>query len=631
VDFAAYILGLLHGALSVAEVVLIFSILVIGHEYGHFLVAKAFRMRIDEFAIGFGKRLLSWRRGETVYSINLIPVGGYNKIYGMEVIDPEEEARKAAEARSKGTKVALPDSSIAPRDDPRAFVNRPVYQRFCVVLAGSVANILIAVLVVFLMGVTIGFPAAELGGVIPGGPAEGSGLMAGDIITNLDGVRLASTADLHQAVALSDGRALHLKGTRGNQVFSATVIPQPIRLVDTHFCRLGFVYLNDGTVLYLIPSSPAERSGLIPGDIIISVDGLRFPSHRLEIESGSGMLRLRLYRGYQKVNGFVDYFDDEIVRDSYSPFGYFCDGELVVTRVIPGGIADEAGLKAGDRILGGGMETWTSTVAGEPAQAPKVTTLEYERSGKIRHARLAPDPPFSRIQVYMDDAANPVLVRLPYDHRLYQSGLRTGDRILSIAGIPTPNGISAFLEFERHIGKRVSLVALSGGEERVFVVPIPSEKDTDGLNAFFGGLKFETKYFRADPLSSMVTGLKKTKEITGFIFVTIRMLTTGQASVGDLSGPVGIATFTYEAASSGLVDLINIMVLLSVNLAIFNLLPFPALDGGRLLFMFFEFVFRRPVVTVRMENLIHFAGFALLMLLALFVTYHDIARLILGR
>ncbi len=641
VEFIPVIMNILIGAFRIIEVLLIFSILVIGHEYGHFLVAKASGMRIDEFAIGFGKNLFSWKRGETVYSINLIPIGGYNKIYGMDVEDKEEENERKLKASVDSTdndkssatiqEKVSPDYSIAPRDDPRAFVNFPLWKRFFVVLAGPVANILIAILVVFIMGISIGFPAAELGGVIPGGPAEGAGLMKNDIITHLNDVRLASTSDLHQAIIFSNGQPLHLEGTRGNEEIDVTIIPQPIRLVDSHFCRIGFVYLNDGTIVYIAPGSPAERAGLSPLDIIIEVDGMRFPSHRLEIDSGNGVLRLKIYRGYKRSIKLIDFFDDEINRDNYSPFMYFYDDERVITDVIAGGIAGDAGLRPGDKILGGELSTWVETISGEHAQAPKETTIEYERDEKVRFAKLTPDMPFSRIQVYMDDAAYPVLVGLPYDHRLYLAGLRSGDEIASIEGVPTPNGITAFLEFQRHYGENVTIVTLSDEEERVFTVPIPSENDPDEVHAFFSGLHFKIRYHRADPISSMIAGVRKSYDVGGFIFMMIGMLISGQASVGDLAGPVGIATITYEAASSGLVDLINIMVLLSINLAIFNLLPFPALDGGRMLFMFFEAIFRRPVVNVRVENLIHIAGFLLLIMFALFVTYHDVVRLIFGR
>ena len=97
-DITHYILGFLQGGLRVLEVVLIFSILVISHEFGHFLMAKAAGMRVDEFAIGFGKRLFSWQRGETLYTVNMFPIGGYNKIYGMDIEDPEDESIESDES-----------------------------------------------------------------------------------------------------------------------------------------------------------------------------------------------------------------------------------------------------------------------------------------------------------------------------------------------------------------------------------------------------------------------------------------------------------------------------------------------------------------------------------------------------
>ena len=618
----------LSGALRLVEVILIFSILVIGHEYGHFLVARACGMRVDEFAIGFGKRLFSWKRGETTWSINLVPIGGYNKIYGMDLEDEEESPEAEEDSKPNVPKAAPQDYSIAPRDDPRAFVNRPLYQRFFVALAGSVANFVIAILVVFLMGITIGFPAAELGGVIPGGPADTAGLMTGDIVTRLDGVRLSSTADLHNAIRFSNGSALHLAGMRGSERFNATVIPQSIRFVDTHFCRLGFVYLNDGTVLYIRPDSPAERSDIQPGDIIMYVDGIRFPSHRLEIEGGDGVLSLRIYRGYHRAGVDIEYFNNEILHDSYSTFGFFFNEEMIITDTIEGGIADEGGLEPGDEIVGASTQVWLSTELPEPSDPVRETSFEYRRNGEIYHTRLNPDPGFSRIQVYMDDASLPILSGLPINHRLAQAGMKSGDEILSVEGVPTPNGITAFLELEKHTGRSVTVVALSSGEERVFTIPIPSEQNREELREFFIGLRFKTRYFASDLVGSFIAGTDKSIDITRLIFLTIGMLISGEANLNDLAGPVGIAAITYQAASNGIVDLINIMVLLSVNLAIFNLLPFPALDGGRILFMGFEAILRRPVVNVRVENLIHIAGFLLLLLLALVVAYNDIARLI---
>lgn len=630
------IIDILLGGWRILQIIILLSVLIIGHEYGHFIIAKLSKMRVDEFAVGFGKSLLSFTRGETTYRLNIFPLGGYCKIYGMDVEDEEELKKQAEEAAKQAgdgeTPKEIPvNTSIAPKDDPRAFVNRPLYQRFLVIIAGSFSNFLIAILMVFTMGITIGYPAAELGNIIPGGPADVGGLMRGDIITHLNDAQLASTDDLLRAVRFSQGEALYLSGIRGSEEFEATVIPQQLRLVDSNFCRLGFIYMNDGSVIHVIPESPSGRGGLLAGDIILVVDGLRFPSHRLEVDSGSGMMNLSVYRDYRREFIEIDYFDSEINQDTYSSFGFFYDENQVITQVLKGGIADDAGLISGDILAGGELRTWTE-IEETRADPVKAMTLIYERDGRTHTAHLEPDTSFSRIQVYMDDASIPVLSNLPFTHRLYQAGLRNGDRILSVDGVPTPNGIAAFLEFQKHFGEIITIVAISESSERIFTVPIPGAgSDMEELRAFFGGLQFRTTYFSSGFLNSLDTGYKKAIDITNFIFMTLGMLISGEASIKDLAGPVGIATYTYQAATNGFVDLINMMVLLSINLAIFNLLPFPALDGGRIIFMIPEFILKRPVVTPRIENWIHLAGFVLLIMLAAVVAYNDVVRLIVGR
>ena len=632
-DFLANITELLQIAWRIIEIVILLSILVIVHEFGHFIVARMSGMRVDEFAVGFGKRLWSVTKGETTYSINLFPLGGYCKIYGMDVEDEEELKRQMEEYRKEGK--PPPSSyfeSIAPKDDPRAFVNRPIHQRIASILAGPVFNILIGVVMVFLMGITIGFPAAEIGNVVPGGPADVAGLRTGDIITYLNGTQLSSTDDLQRAIQFSNGNALYIDGIRGSEAFDIRVVPQAIRLVDSNFCRLGFVYLNDGTVLYNLPDSPSERAGLQPADIIIEAAGIMFPFQKLDIESGSGLFPMKVYRDTSQVMVYIDYFDDEIVRDSYSPYGYFYDGDQIVTNVISRGIADDAGLQAGDVITGGELTIWDSSGESISDESPMPVTLICDRNGREVHFRLEPDPIFSRIQVYMDNSSLPILMNLPRQHRLYMAGLRPGDEILSIEGSPTSNGITAFLEFQKYFGRSVLVVAMSNSVEKVVTVPIPGlESDENELTSFFGGLHFKTRYFKSGVVGSLKSGIVKTGAIIRFIFITLGMLIKGELSVKDLAGPVGIVNITYQAATNGFVDLINMMILLTIHLAIFNLLPFPALDGGRILFMLPELVFRRQVITPRIENLIHFAGFVLLLLFAVFIAYNDVVRIFFGQ
>jgi regulator of sigma E protease len=106
-------------------------------------------------------------------------------------------------------------------------------------------------------------------------------------------------------------------------------------------------------------------------------------------------------------------------------------------------------------------------------------------------------------------------------------------------------------------------------------------------------------------------------------------LVFGEYTVEDLSGPVGVTQAITEAAEQGSYNFGFMFVFISVNLGIFNLLPLPALDGGRLFFQFIELIFRRPINRT-VEGYIHFAGIMLLMLLMVFVTFQDISKIFLS-
>ena len=125
-------------------------------------------------------------------------------------------------------------------------------------------------------------------------------------------------------------------------------------------------------------------------------------------------------------------------------------------------------------------------------------------------------------------------------------------------------------------------------------------------------------------------GIKTTLFLTWYIalafYELIKGLVTGQGLSVELGGPVRIAQITGDAARMGLPYLINFSALLSINLAIINILPFPALDGGRILFIFLEKIIGRPVKK-ELEGAIHYIGFILLMILIVLITYKDIARL----
>jgi len=156
--------------LTIAAAVFVFGLLVLVHELGHFITAKMTGMRVDEFAIGFGPKLLSKKRGETIYSLRAIPLGGFNDIAGM---DPENNTA-----------------------GDRGFCAKPVLSRMIVILAGAGMNFVLPVILFFMIYATIGTaqPATEpiIGGVIQGMSAEKAGLREGDKILSVDGQKVST-------------------------------------------------------------------------------------------------------------------------------------------------------------------------------------------------------------------------------------------------------------------------------------------------------------------------------------------------------------------------------------------------------------------------------------------------------
>ena len=128
-------------------------------------------------------------------------------------------------------------------------------------------------------------------------------------------------------------------------------------------------------------------------------------------------------------------------------------------------------------------------------------------------------------------------------------------------------------------------------------------------------------------LPAISTGIKSTGQMTVMMVDIIKQLFTGDVSVSELSGPVGIVYAVNDTAKAGVIYVVYLAALLSLNLAIMNMLPFPALDGGRLLFLLIRKITGKRV-TDEMEGKIHFVGIMLLMLLMVYVTWNDIVRFI---
>ena len=126
----------------------------------------------------------------------------------------------------------------------------------------------------------------------------------------------------------------------------------------------------------------------------------------------------------------------------------------------------------------------------------------------------------------------------------------------------------------------------------------------------------------------MINGPKATWNMAKNMYGVLKQLVTGEVSTKDLSGPVGIVYMVDKSASQGFITFLYFMAMMSLNLAIINMLPFPALDGGRLIFVVIRKITGKAI-TDNMESIVHMIGMVLLMLLMIYVTWQDILRFVI--
>jgi len=187
--------------LTIILAILILSLLILVHEWGHFLVAKRVGIQVYEFSIGMGPAVISTKRGETKYSLRWLPIGGFVKMAGME---PGDEG------------------------NPRGFNRKTIFQRTAVISAGSLMNFLMAIILFILVFAVIGVPSNSnvIGKVSPESPAAEAGLQPGDRIVAIDNKNVKTWNDLVRIIHRSPGELLVLTVQRGGSVFAVEVTPR---------------------------------------------------------------------------------------------------------------------------------------------------------------------------------------------------------------------------------------------------------------------------------------------------------------------------------------------------------------------------------------------------------------------
>jgi regulator of sigma E protease len=667
---------------NILLVMLGFGAVIIVHECGHFIVAKLSNIKVEAFSIFMPPILLGLKRtekglrfrilpeifpkegdesgegainftigkkgraGETEYRIGLIPFGGFVKMLGQDDIGP-----------------------VKTSDDPRSYANKPVHIRAATIAAGVVFNVISAVIIfmiTFLIGIKLQPPV--VGSVVPDSPAALAGLKAGDEVIEIAGEsKDLDFSNIGIAAALSGNnevvpmRIRHTDGSEEEYSLLAEILPgEPMKL-------FGIKPAASLTVAEL-PKEDANnlfaRTGLLPGDRITSVDGRDIRGHWELMEILQNTFAPEVTLSVERMGD-----DDETelvetrIRLSFTPVinednsdNEMCHVYSMIPRLRITGILEslssddsnfEIPLRTGDIILAVAdvnnptFKELSDTVAMYKDKELPVTVLRRDPNGleKSLTVLVTPRQPEGSEKVLIGiipslDLDHPVVAdTISSEDGLEALEIPSGAKITAVDGEAVSNFFDIVREIKKYPDQRVTLewrldeetagsVALDLSTAAKFINVQPD------LSEFYI-IPFENLEvtYRADgPIDAVVMGYRRTVMFIAQTYVTLKRLVSGLVSPKNLMGPVGIITFSYRIVSERpMVYYVYFLGLISAVIAVFNFLPLPPLDGGLVVLLIIEKI-KGSALSERVQTIIAYTGWVLILALFLYVTFNDIVR-----
>ena len=263
------------GVLIVAiKIIVLLGFLILIHELGHFTVAKLCKVRVNEFAIGFGPIIWKKQCKETKYALRLIPLGGFVSMEGED-----EESNKEG-----------------------SFSKASIPKRMAIVVAGATVNIIFAIIVYFILVSTSGtYISNEIDSTIEGYAAQTAGLQAGDKIVKVNDEEVSSKYDLDEVMNKNNGEEVKVQVERNGELLDFTVKPTEVK------SRVTGIYLDDeAKIITMDKGSPAEKAGIENNDVILkingeAVDGSRDKAIEILNKSSNETIEFTLERGNAEV------------------------------------------------------------------------------------------------------------------------------------------------------------------------------------------------------------------------------------------------------------------------------------------------------------------------------------------
>lgn len=270
---------------NIVKTLLVIGIIIFVHELGHFIAAKKMKIKVERFSIGFGPKMIGFRKGETEYIISWFPIfGGYVKMLGE---NPAEERSTELEGQ---------------------FFAAPISHRALIAFSGPAMNIIFAVLVIamaFMFGMPTR-PGTEIGYVEPGSPADKANIMPGDKIIQIDNYKTERWDDISESIGINPDKELQIVLLRNDNKITIRVTPK--RIEGTDIGKIGISPVLKPIVGEVAHGSEAERVGLKKGDLIRAINGKRIDhiielvNELEEIKGQSQQFILNIERIGEKIN-----------------------------------------------------------------------------------------------------------------------------------------------------------------------------------------------------------------------------------------------------------------------------------------------------------------------------------------
>lgn len=251
--------------INILLAILVLSVVVIVHEFGHFIIAKANGVTVVEFSIGFGPRLLHIKKGETIYSIKLLPFGGSCLMLGDDYMEVNAEDTEDQKDRSE-----LEQTVLDAHNQDKAFGNKSVWARISIIAAGPLSNFILAfVLSIIIIG-SLGFDPCTVDAIYEDSPATEAGLQMGDHITKINGEKITFSREYSFLRYYYGDETMNITYERDGETYQTTLVPQYMKSSNY---RMGITINSNCAVASVSEDSPAEQGGMKKDDIILSVNG----------------------------------------------------------------------------------------------------------------------------------------------------------------------------------------------------------------------------------------------------------------------------------------------------------------------------------------------------------------------